>query len=399
MNAGKEINMENFTYYAPTYFAFGKGAESDAGKYVKRFGGTKVLLHYGGGSVIRSGLLERVKESLQQAGIDCVELGGVRPNPRSGLVYEGIALCRREGIDFILAVGGGSTIDSAKAIAAGTVYDGDFWDFYTGKIVEKALPVGTVLTISAAGSEGSPDSVITKEEGMFKRGATGEAFRPVFSILNPALTQTLSPFQTACGVTDIIAHLYERYLTNTKDVDVTDRMIEALLLAMIQAGPKAVKDESDYESRANIMWAGMMAHNNSCGAGRTQDWASHDIEHELSAQYDCAHGAGLAVTMPAVFTYTMPHDTMRFAQIAVRVWGCQMNFANPEETARAGIEALRSFLISIGMPKNFAELGAKEEDIEKMAHCACFGNGNTGAVGGFVRLEQKDVENIYLLML
>ncbi len=399
MNAGKEIDMENFTYYAPTYFAFGKGAESDVGKYVKRFGGTKVLLHYGGGSVIRSGLLERVKESLQQAGIDCVELGGVRPNPRSGLVYEGIALCRREGIDFILAVGGGSTIDSAKAIAAGTVYDGDFWDFYTGKIVEKALPVGTVLTISAAGSEGSPDSVITKEEGMFKRGATGEAFRPVFSILNPALTQTLSPFQTACGVTDIIAHLYERYLTNTKDVDVTDRMIEALLLAMIQAGPKAVKDESDYESRANIMWAGMMAHNNSCGAGRTQDWASHDIEHELSAQYDCAHGAGLAVTMPAVFTYTMPHDTMRFAQIAVRVWGCQMNFANPEETARAGIEALRSFLISIGMPKNFAELGAKEEDIEKMAHCACFGNGNTGAVGGFVRLEQKDVENIYRLML
>ena len=399
MNAGKEIDMENFTYYAPTYFAFGKGAESDVGKYVKRFGGTKVLLHYGGGSVIRSGLLERVKESLQQAGIDCVELGGVRPNPRSGLVYEGIALCRREGIDFILAVGGGSTIDSAKAIAAGTVYDGDFWDFYTGKIVEKALPVGTVLTISAAGSEGSPDSVITKEEGMFKRGATGEAFRPVFSILNPALTQTLSPFQTACGVTDIIAHLYERYLTNTKDVDVTDRMIEALLLAMIQAGPKAVKDESDYESRANIMWAGMMAHNNSCGAGRTQDWASHDIEHELSAQYDCAHGAGLAVTMPAVFTYTMPHDTMRFAQIAVRVWGCQMNFANPEETARAGIEALRSFLISIGMPKNFAELGAREEDIEKMAHCACFGNGNTGAVGGFVRLEQKDVENIYRLML
>ena len=399
MNAGKEIDMENFTYYAPTYFAFGKGAESDVGKYVKRFGGTKVLLHYGGGSVIRSGLLERGKESLQQAGIDCVELGGVRPNPRSGLVYEGIALCRREGIDFILAVGGGSTIDSAKAIAAGTVYDGDFWDFYTGKIVEKALPVGTVLTISAAGSEGSPDSVITKEEGMFKRGATGEAFRPVFSILNPALTQTLSPFQTACGVTDIIAHLYERYLTNTKDVDVTDRMIEALLLAMIQAGPKAVKDESDYESRANIMWAGMMAHNNSCGAGRTQDWASHDIEHELSAQYDCAHGAGLAVTMPAVFTYTMPHDTMRFAQIAVRVWGCQMNFANPEETARAGIEALRSFLISIGMPKNFAELGAKEEDIEKMAHCACFGNGNTGAVGGFVRLEQKDVENIYRLML
>ncbi len=391
--------MENFTFYAPTYFAFGKDTEADTGSYIKRFKGTKVLIHYGGGSVIRSGLLERVKESLKQENLEYVELGGVRPNPRSGLVYEGIELCRKEGIDFILAVGGGSTIDSAKAIAAGAVYEGDFWDFYSGKIVEQALPVGTVLTISAAGSEGSPDSVITKEEGMFKRGATGEALRPRFSILNPALTQTLSPYQTACGVTDIMAHLYERYLTNTKDVDVTDRMIEALLLAMIQAGPKAVRDAADYESRANIMWAGMMAHNNSCGVGRTQDWTSHDIEHELSALYDCAHGAGLAVTMPAVFTYNMHHDVMRFAQIAVRVWGCQMDFAHPEETARAGIEALRSFLISIGMPGNFAGLGAEEKDIEKMAHSACYGNGNTGSIGGFVKLEQKDVEAIYRLML
>ncbi len=391
--------MENFTFYAPTYFAFGKDTEADTGSYIKRFKGTKVLIHYGGGSVIRSGLLERVKESLKQENLEYVELGGVRPNPRSGLVYEGIELCRKEGIDFILAVGGGSTIDSAKAIAAGAVYEGDFWDFYSGKTVEQALPVGTVLTISAAGSEGSPDSVITKEEGMFKRGATGEALRPRFSILNPALTQTLSPYQTACGVTDIMAHLYERYLTNTKDVDVTDRMIEALLLAMIQAGPKAVRDAADYESRANIMWAGMMAHNNSCGVGRTQDWTSHDIEHELSALYDCAHGAGLAVTMPAVFTYNMHHDVMRFAQIAVRVWGCQMDFAHPEETARAGIEALRSFLISIGMPGNFAGLGAEEKDIEKMAHSACYGNGNTGSIGGFVKLEQKDVEAIYRLML
>lgn len=391
--------MDNFTFYAPTYFAFGKDAEADTGSYIRRFGGSRVLIHYGGGSVLRSGLMERVKKSLQKENLEYVELGGVRPNPRSGLVYEGIELCRKEGIDFILAVGGGSTIDSAKAIAAGAVYEGDFWDFYSGKIVEQALPVGTVLTISAAGSEGSPDSVITKEEGMLKRGATGEALRPRFSILNPALTQTLSPYQTACGVTDIMAHLYERYLTNTKDVDVTDRMIEALMLAMIQAGPKAVRDAADYESRANIMWAGMMAHNNSCGVGRTQDWTSHDIEHELSALYDCAHGAGLAVTMPAVFTYNMHHDVMRFAQIAVRVWGCQMDFARPEETARAGIEALRSFLISIGMPENFAGLGAEEKDIEKMAHSACYGNGNAGSIGGFVKLEQKDVEAIYRLML
>ena len=391
--------MENFTFYAPTYFVFGKDTETEAGTYVKRFGGTKVLLHYGGGSVIRTGLLQRVRESLASAGIDSVELGGVRPNPRSGLVYEGIALCKEEGIDFILAVGGGSVIDSAKAIAAGCAYDGDFWDFYTGRVVEKALPVGTVLTISAAGSEGSPDSVITKEEGMFKRGATGEALRPWFSILNPALTQTLPAYQTACGVTDILAHLYERYLTNTKDVEVTDRMIEALMLAMIQAGPKAVRDSTDYESRANIMWAGMMAHNNSCGVGRTQDWTSHDIEHELSALYDCAHGAGLAVTMPAVFTYNMQHDVMRFAQIAVRGWGCEMNFAQPEETAKAGIEALRSFLISIGMPKNLSELGGAEADIEKMAHSACCGNGRDGSIGGFVKLTQKDVENIYRLMV
>ncbi len=391
--------MDNFTFYSPTYFVFGKDSENDTGKYVKRFGGTKVLLHFGGGSAVRSGLLDRVKKSLDKEGIAYLELGGVQPNPRSGLVYDGIELCRKENVDFILAVGGGSAIDSAKAIAAGTVYEGDFWEFYEGKLVEKALPVATILTISAAGSEGSPDTVITKEDGMFKRGATGEALRPVFSILNPALTQTLPAYQTACGITDIMAHLYERYLTNTKDVEVTDRMIEALLLTMIQEGPKAVQDTNDYQARANIMWAGMMAHNNSCGVGRSQDWTSHDVEHELSALYDCAHGAGLAVVMPAVFTYNLNHDVMRFAKAAVRVWGCEMDFDNPKRTALEGIERLRSFLCSIGMPKNFAELGAKEEDIEKMAHSACYGNGRNGFIGGFVSLEQKDVEAIYRMMV
>lgn len=392
--------MENFNFYAPTYFAFGKDRENECGELVKRFGGTKVLIHFGGGSVIRSGLLDRVKASLEKSSIPFMELGGVQPNPRSGLVYEGIELCKKNDIDFILAVGGGSVIDSAKAIAAGSVYDGDFWDFYEGKSVTKALPIGTVLTISAAGSEGSPDSVITKEEGMLKRGASGEAYRPKFSILNPALTQTLPAYQTACGITDIIAHLYERYLTNTKEVEVTDRMIEALILAMVHEGPRAVADADNYEARANIMWGGMMAHNNSCGVGRSQDWCSHNIEHELSAVYDCAHGAGLAVTMPAVFSYTYKHDVMRFAKIAVRVWGCQMDFDCPENTAVAGIEALRNFLISIGMPKNFAELGAKEEDIEKMAHTCCYGDGSgSGAIYGFTKLEQKDVEAIYRLML
>ena len=392
--------MENFTFYAPTFFAFGKGEELKAGELVKRFGGTKVLIHYGGGSVVKSGLLDRVKKSLDESEIPYLELGGVKPNPRSGLVYEGIELCRKEKIDFILAVGGGSTIDSSKAIAAGTVYDGDFWDFYQGKPVTKALPIGTVLTIAAAGSEGSPDSVITHEDGMIKRGASGEAFRPKFSILNPELTQTLSKYQTACGITDIVAHLYERYLTNTKNVEVTDRLIESLILTMKNEAPKVMANPDDYEARANIMWAGMVAHNNIVGVGRSQDWTSHQIEHELSALYDCAHGAGLAVTMPAVFTYNLKHDVMRFAQIAVRVWGCQMDFSDPERTAKEGIEALRNFLSSIGMPKNFAELGAKPEDIEKLAYTCCYGRGNeSGKIYGFVELEQKDVEAIYRLMV
>ena len=391
--------MQTFTFYSPTYFVFGKESEAKAGECVKRFGGSKVLIHYGGGSVIRSGLLNRVKQSLDAEGISYIELGGVMPNPRSGLVYEGIELCKKENIDFILAVGGGSTIDSSKAIAAGAIYDGDFWDFYQGKPITEALPVGTVLTIAAAGSEGSGDSVITHEDGMYKRGASGDAIRPKFSILNPALTQTLPAYQTACGITDILAHLYERYLTNTKDVEVTDRMIEALMCAMINEAPKVIANPNDYEARANIMWAGMIAHNNSCGVGRSQDWSSHNIEHELSALYDCAHGAGLAVTMPAVFTYNLNHDIMRFAQVAVRVWGCSMDFAHPEITAKAGINALKNFLKSIGMPLTFEELGAKEEDIPKLAHVACWGDGRDGVMGGFVDLTEEDVANIYRLML
>ncbi len=391
--------MDNFTFYSPTYFVFGKDEEINAGHYVKRFGGSKVLIHFGGGSAQKSGLLDKIRSSLKNEGIRFVELGGVKPNPRDGLVYEGINLCRKENIDFILAVGGGSVIDSAKAIAAGAVYDGDFWDYYEGKTVDKALPIGTVLTISAAGSEGSGDSVITKEKGMFKRATTGEALRPKFSILDPALTQTLPAYQTACGITDILAHLYERYLTNTKDVEVTDRMIEALMLTMIKEGPIAVADSNDYQSRANIMWAGMMAHNNSCGVGRSQDWTSHNIEHELSALYDCAHGAGLAVVMPAVFTYNLKHDIMRFAKVAVRVWGVEMDFEHPEVTALEGINALRRFLKSIGMPGNFAELGAKEEDIDELAHKCCYGDVNTGTTGGFVTLNEDDVKAIYRLML
>lgn len=391
--------MEKFTFYSPTYFVFGKEKEVETGHYVKRFGGSKVLIHYGGGSVQRSGLLDRVKDSLEQEGLEYVELGGVTPNPRSGLVYEGIELCRNEGVDFILAVGGGSTIDSAKAIAAGAVYQGDFWDFYQGKTVDRALPVGTILTIAAAGSEGSPDSVITKEEGLFKRGATGEGLRPAFSILNPELTQTLPAYQTGCGATDIMAHVFERYFTNTTDVEITDRLCEAVLLTMVKEVPKVIADPNDYEARANVMWAGMVAHNNTCGVGRDQDWASHCIEHELSTVYDCAHGAGLAVVFPAWMRYNVEHNTMRFAQIAVRLWGCQMDFANPMNTALAGIEAFKNFLTSIGMPISFEQLGAKEEDIPEMAEKCCFGDGRTGTVGTYVELNQSDVENIYRLAL
>lgn len=391
--------MENFTFYAPTYFVFGKQTENETGKYVKKFGGNNVLLHYGKSSVIKSGLLDRIKESLKKENIKFIELGGVVPNPRSDLVYEGIDICRKNNIDFILAIGGGSVIDSAKAIAAGAVYEGDFWDFYSGKVVEKALPVGTVLTISAAGSEGSPDSVITNINGMNKRGASGEALRPKFSILNPELTQTLPEFQTACGLTDILAHLYERYLTNTKDVEVTDNLIEALMITIKNEAPKVIINPNNYEARANIMWAGMVAHNNICGVGRSQDWLSHKLEHELSALYDCAHGAGLAVVMPAVFKYNMNHDIARFARVARNVWSVSKQI-DDEEAAMQGIEELQKFLKSIKMPSNFKELGAREEDINYLAHNACYGNNaKDGILTGFITLNEADARNIYKKMI
>ena len=390
--------MENFTFYSPTKFVFGKDTENQAGAMVKEFGGIKVLLHFGGKSAEKSGLLGRVRQSLTAAGVEYVELGGVHPNPLSDLVYTGIDLCRKNGVDFILAVGGGSVIDSAKAIAMGACYDGDFWDFYSYKVqAKKALPVGTVLTIAAAGSEGSGDSVITKVEGMVKRGYGNECIRPRFSILNPALTQTLPAYQTACGATDIMAHVCERYFTNTKNVETTDRLCEAVLLAMINETPKVIADPNNYEARANIMWAGMVAHNNIVGVGRDQDWNSHGIEHELSGMYDCAHGAGLAVIMPAWMKFVMKHDVMRFAQFATRVWGCKLDFSDPEKTACEGIAAFRNFLTSIGMPAKLSEVGGKEEDIPQLAKN--FGLPEGGTTGGFVHLTTKDIEEIYRLAL
>ena len=384
--------MNNFNFYSPTFFVFGKERENEAGNYVKRFGGTRVLIHYGGGSVIKSGLLNRVKASLADSGIYFTELGGVMPNPRSGLVYKGIELCKKENIDFVLAVGGGSSIDSSKAIALGALYDGDFWDFYEGKQVEKALPVATILTISAAGSEGSNGSVITHENGMLKRACGGDAMRPVFSILNPALTITLPNYQTACGATDMMAHVMERYFTNTTDVEITDRLCEGILLTIIKEAPKALANPADYESRANLMWAGMVAHNDICGVGRDQDWSSHQLEHELSAFYDVAHGAGLAVMFPAWMKFVMHHNVMRFAQFAVRVWGCEMDYQQPENTAVEGIARFEHFLISIGMPVRFAGLDAKAEDIPTLVKTLGL---EKRTLGGFVKLTEKDVTEIY----
>ncbi len=385
--------MNSFNFYSPTEFVFGQDTENQSGSLVKKYGGSRVLVHYGSGSAVRSGLLGRVTDSLERAGLTYILLGGVQPNPRDTKIREGIAICKRENIDFILSVGGGSCIDSSKAIALGALYDGDFWDFYgTGKPVERALPIGTVLTIAAAGSEGSGASVVTKEDGMEKRDTGSDLLRPKFSVLNPALMFTLPAYQTACGATDIMAHVFERYFTTTPEVEVTDRLCEAILLTMIKETPRVIEDPCNYDARANIMWAGTVAHNDIVGVGRTQDWNSHGIEHELSGLYDCAHGAGLAVVMPAWMEYVMDTDVMRFAQVAVRVWGCEMDYAHPENTARAGIRAFRTFLHNIGMPINFAELGAKEEDIPLLVEKLGIGD---GVRNGFRPLNAEDVTRIY----
>ena len=387
--------MDNFEFYSPTRFVFGRGAEARTGALVRQYGGTKALLHFGGGSVKANGVYDKIVASLAAAGVDHVPLGGVQPNPRSGLVREGIALCRREKVDFVLAVGGGSVIDSAKAIAFGTLYDGDFADFYFGKDVKrptpvpKALPIGTVLTIAAAGSEGSGNSIITLEPEMLKRGATGDALRPAFSVLNPEFTFTLPAYQTACGAADMFAHVVERYFTPTRDVAVSDELCEGLMRTIVAESRKVMAAPQDYEARANLMWAGTLAHNNVCGAGRAQDWASHGIEHELSALYGCAHGAGLAVVMPAWMAYVKKADIMRFAQFASKVFG--VGAGEPAVMAEEGIRRYRAWLRGLGLPLTFAELGAKREDIPALV--AKLGlNGNT--LGTFMRLTEADVVRI-----
>ena len=289
----------------------------------------------------------------------------------------------------------GIDIDTAKAIAIGVPYDGDFWDFFSGKMPEQALPVGTVLTIAASGSEGSPDSIITNEKTLEKNGAEADCLRPCFSVLDPALTESLPAYQTACGITDIMAHTFERYFTNTPDVEVTDRMLEGVLLAMLHEGRRVMEDPHNYEARANIMWAGMVCHNDIMGVGRQQDWNSHHLEHVLSAKYDCAHGAGLAVIMPAWMRYCAEHGgEKRLAQMAVRVFGCQMDFDDPKRTALEGIEAFRAFLRSIGMPLTFAEIGADPADIPELVEMNHIGDGKTG---GYIGLDKQAHFDIYNL--
>ena len=390
--------MDNFSFKMPTRFVFGKGTESEAGRLVAHYGGTKVLVLFGGGSVCRSGLLKRVLDSLDRALLDYVELGGVEPNPRSGLVYEGISLVADEKVDFILALGGGSVIDTAKAIAAGACYHGDFWDFYGGdREPDEALPIGCVLTIAASGSEASPDSVITQDKTLLKRETSSDVLLPTFSIMNPELTETLGAYQTACGITDMYSHLLERYLTNTTDVEVTDRMIEGVMLAIIEESAKVMADLGDYEARANIMWAATMAHNNVCGVGRSHDWASHEIEYALSSRYGVAHGAGLAVTMPAVMAYCCEHDVARFARLARNVWG--IDETDDHAAALAGIEAQKAWTISLGMPSTLEEIGGSEDDIDALAHETCWAGGRSGRVGGFVPFDEADVKRIFKLML
>ena len=382
--------MLNFEFCAPTRFVFGRNTQSQAGALVRAHGGTRALVVYGGASAKKSGLLDEVLASLDAAGVAHVEMGGVKPNPRSDLVYKGIDLCREHKLDFVLAVGGGSTIDTAKAIADGAMYDGDFWDFYSGKAkIEKALPHGCVLTIPAAGSEGSTSSVITHTDGMYKRGVNSDWHRCRFAIMNPALTFTLPRYQLACGITDMLAHIFERYFTNTPDVALTDRLCEALMVSIIEAAPRAMADDHDYESHATLMWAGMLAHNNSVGVDREQDWGSHQIEHELSALYDCAHGAGLAVVFPAWMKYVYKHDVQRFVRFATKVWGLEDDPSNPEAVALAGIEATKKFFSSLGMPVNFMQLGAREDDIPALAAKIV-----NGATGHFVRLYPPQIEEV-----
>jgi len=388
--------MFDFKYFTPTKVLFGKNTEDKVADLIQEFGGKKVLIHYGGGSVIRSGLMQKVTDKLDAAGISYVKLGGAVPNPRLSLVYEGIELCRKEGVDFLLALGGGSAIDSAKAIGYGLMNEGDVWDLYDYKKQAKAsMPLGVILTLAATGSEMSDSSVITKEEGLVKRGYSSDFGRPKFAILNPELTMTLPDYQTACGCTDIMMHTMERYFTNGGNMELTDSMAEALLRTVKENALILAKDPKNYDARAEVMWAGSLSHNGLTGCGNDGgDWMTHKLEHELGGLYDVAHGAGLAALWGSWARYVYKNCLSRFKRYAINVMGVPA-VGSDEEIALKGIEAMEAFYREIKMPTNLRELGinATDEDLKLMAHkCAVGVNGGKGSARF---LKEEDMYEIY----
>jgi len=386
--------MENFEFQCPTKIVFGRGVEEKVGEEVGKYS-RRILFHYGGGSIKRIGLYDKIVQSLSEAGIEFVELSGVKPNPRLSLVKKGIEVCRNNRLDFILAVGGGSVIDSAKAIAVGVPYEGDVWDFYKRNAKPKeALPVGVVLTIPGAGSEASPSSVVTNEEDLSKLSLTTELIRPRFAFMNPEVTFTVPPYYTACGAADIMAHVMERYFTSARDTDLTDRLCEAVLKTVIKNTPIVLKEPCNYNARAEIMWASTVAHNGLLEAGRGGDWSSHVIEHEISGLYDVPHGAGLAVVFPSWMKYVYKNRVERFAKFAVEVWGVDPDFENTEKTALEGIERLRNFFKQIGLPTTLKELGVPSDKLEYMA-LRCTKQGSS-KIGNLVKLGKEDVLKILL---
>ena len=388
--------MNNFVFISPTEFVFGKGTENKVGSLATKYGANKVLIVYGKGHAVKSGLLQRVEDSLMNEGIMCYKIGDIAPNPTDDKVYEGIEIARTYHVDFMIAVGGGSVIDTAKAIAAGVPYEGDFWDFFQGTArVKQALPIGVVLTIPAAGSEASGNSVITKRDSLHKLSIrTDRELRPKFSIMNPELTISLSPWQTACGIADMMSHIMERYFTNTTDVELTDRLCEGTLKAIIQEAHKVMLDPSNYEVRANIMWAATIAHNGLCGVGREEDWASHFLEHEVSAVYGVTHGAGLAVIQPAWLNWVSNHRPEKVAQFAERVWNVEKRKDLRMMTVE-GVFAYKKFLKSIGLPTSFRELGIENPDIDKLVYKLHDDKGEF--IGNYVQLDRRATREIYEL--
>lgn len=387
--------MNNFVWFNPTRILFGRDMHLTVGKETAAYA-KKVLLVYGGKSIKANGVYNAVTQSLREAGVEYAELGGVRPNPRLSLVHEGIALCRKENISFILAVGGGSVIDSAKAIAAGVPYDGDVWDFYSTPLQpQKVLPVGVVLTIPAAGSESSDGSVITKEETLEKRSCCTNLMYPKFAILNPELCYTLPTAQIAAGGTDILAHVMERYFSPNEHTDLSDRLCEATMRALIHNLPLVLANRTNYDYWAELVWTGNVAHNGLLGKGRADDWASHNIEHELSAIYDIAHGAGLAIVFPAWMKYVWTEHPQRFVGFAKEVFGIDPTDKSDETVIRLGIRALEDFYRSLGLPVTLTEAGIDDSQFEVMAQKAVV----NGALGSFKKLEKQDVIEILKLAL